>query len=160
MLLDVEPYLPGDGEREAARRLLTRVLDAHGRWIDLLVVDAEYAAGPWLNQILPHVWVLVRLKDRRYTIVQDVEGLWAVQPPTATWAREDGQPVQAWEAWEISSWEEVNVPLRVVRFREANPQGVVLDHIFATTSRGKWACSICGAAHMRGGRLRTPHFMR
>lgn len=133
MLLDVEPLMPGEGERDAARRLLTRVLDAHGRWIDLVVVDAEYAAGPWLNQLTPQVWVLVRLKDRRYAIVQDVEGLWAAQPPTATWVREDGKPVQAWEAWEIRSWEEVRVPLRVMRFREANPQGVVLDHIFATT---------------------------
>ena len=118
MLLDVEPLLPGDGEREAARRLLTRVLEAHGRWVDLLVVDAEYAAGAWLNRVIPRLWVLVRLKDRRYAIVQDVKGLWAGQPPVATWERDDGQPVQAWEAWEIRSWEEVSVPLRVVADRE------------------------------------------
>lgn len=133
MLLDVEPFLPGDGEREAARRLLTRVMEAHGRWVDLLVVDAEYAAGPWLNRVIPRLWVLVRLKDRRYNIVQDVEGLWVGQPPVATWVRDDGQPVEAWEAREITSWKEVDVPLRVVRFREASPDGVVRDHLFATT---------------------------
>jgi len=133
MLLDVEPQMPGEGERDAARRLLARVLEAHGRWVDLLVVDAEYAAAAWLNRVLPQVWVLVRLKDRRYTIVQDVEGLWGVRPPTAAWIRHDGEEVQAWEAWDITSWEEVEVPLRVVRFRERSPDGVVRDHLFATT---------------------------
>ncbi len=133
MLLDVEPQLPGEGERDAARRLLARVLAAHGRWIDLLVVDAEYAAGPWLNRVLPQVWVLVRLKDPRFAIVQDVEGLWAKRPPMATWRRDDGADVQAWEAQDITSWEEVSVPLRVVRFRERSPDGVVRDHLFATT---------------------------
>jgi len=51
----------------------------------------------------------------------------------ATWVRDDGQPVQAWGAREITSWEEVDGPLRVVRFREASPDGVVRDHLFATT---------------------------
>ncbi len=133
MLLDVEPILPGEGERDAGRRLLTRVLEAHGRWIDLVVADAEYAAADWINRVGARVWVLIRLKDRRFTVVQDAEGLLAGQPPLALWRREDGQEVQAWEIWDMTSWEGVERPLRVVRFREPSPDGVVREHLFATT---------------------------
>ena len=65
IVLDAEPLLPADkrdpkdkagdaheGESTAALRLLDRLHDTFGPWLDLFVVDALYASGPCMTRIV------------------------------------------------------------------------------------------------------------
>jgi hypothetical protein len=82
VLLDCEPRLPDENEVATAMRLLTRVLAAYPRALDLVLADAFYATAPFFNfPIDCGKQALVVLKDERRNLYQDVAGLFAhVQP--------------------------------------------------------------------------------
>ena len=52
--LDVELVRPGENETGAAKRLLTRVLLRYGRFFDVIVGDAIYLNGPFIDYCLDH----------------------------------------------------------------------------------------------------------
>jgi Transposase DDE domain len=87
---------------ETALRLLTRVLVAYPRAFDLVLADATYAEAPFFNFLLAHgKHALVVLKNDRRTLYQDVS-------LTCSW----------WDFLDLTSWPQVQVPVRVVRSLE------------------------------------------
>jgi hypothetical protein len=82
-LLEVEPIRPGEGEAEAALRLLGRIRRVYGaRFFDALTVDGWYVQGPFLKALdkLGWAWVVV-LKQERMEVFQEARALSAAQKP-------------------------------------------------------------------------------
>ena len=84
VLLDLEPIRPGEGEAEAALRLLGRIRRMYGpRFFDLVTVDSWYVQGPFLKALdkLGWAWVVV-LKQERMEVFQEARALSAGKEPT------------------------------------------------------------------------------
>jgi Transposase DDE domain len=82
-LLDLEPIRPGEGEAEAALRLLGRIRRSYGpRFFDAVTVDGWYVQGPFLKALdkLGWAWVVV-LKQERMEVFQEARALSAGQDP-------------------------------------------------------------------------------
>ncbi len=66
VLLDLEPIGPGQGEAEAALRLLGRIRRIYGpRFFDAVTIDSWYVQGPFLKALdkLGWAWVVVLKQD-------------------------------------------------------------------------------------------------
>jgi len=128
LLIDVEPYGPGDSEYAAAQRLLSRAMTHLGpRFADYLAVDGAFATAPFLHTAdAVGIPVIARLKDNLPDLMQQVERRFASRAPHARFrARKDVYEV--WEAenfapWESLQWEAV----RVLQYRQEKPNGMVI----------------------------------
>jgi hypothetical protein len=120
VILDVEPMRQGEEECAAALRLLGRMREEYGpRFFDLVVVDAWYANGPFLQAVVEMGWpVIAVLKQERYEIYQETLALTKGQPPTETVQR-DGRTVKIWDLAQMTFSESYTQPVRVVRVRES-----------------------------------------
>jgi hypothetical protein len=98
VILDVEPMRQGEDECAAALRLLERMREQYGpRFFDLVVVDAWYTNGPFLEAVVGMGWpVIAVLKQERYDIYQETLALTKSQPPTKTVER-DERKVAIWD---------------------------------------------------------------
>ncbi|MCL5096818.1 MAG: transposase [Candidatus Omnitrophica bacterium] len=84
LLLDLEPIRPGEGEAEAALRLLGRIRRLCGpRFFDAITVDGWYVQGPFLRAVdkLGWGWAVV-LKQERMEVFQEARALSAGRAPT------------------------------------------------------------------------------
>lgn len=113
VFLDAEPQRSGEDEVTTALRLLKRVLQACPRAFDLLLADGLYNQAPFLNYLIAHgKHALVVQKDDRRLIWQDVAGLMPLSSP------QEGtygiRSCQWWDLTDLTSWPDVNAPLRVV----------------------------------------------
>jgi hypothetical protein len=103
-LLDLEPIRPGEGEAEAALRLLGRLRRNYGpRFFDAITVDGWYVQGPFLKAVdqLGWGWVVV-LKQERMEVFQEARALSAGQAPTQEFY-DPGRKrqVKLWEVWDL-----------------------------------------------------------
>src|SRR5205807_1296701 len=117
LLLDHEPQRPGEEEVATALRLLARVIPAYPRAFDVVLADAAYAEAPFFNFLLAHgKHALVVLKDERRNLYQDAAGLMdqAVPLPGSYRSRQ----CSWWDFPDLTSWPQVQVPVRVVRSLE------------------------------------------
>jgi Transposase DDE domain len=104
-LLDLEPIRPGEGEAEAALRLLGRIRRSYGpRFFDAVTIDSWYVQGPFLKALdkLGWAWVVV-LKQERMEVFQEARALSAGQAP----AQEFDDPtrkrkVKLWEVRDLN----------------------------------------------------------
>jgi len=100
VLVDLEPIGPGEGEAEAALRLLGRIRRIYGpRFFDLVTVDSWYVQGPFLKALdkLGWAWVVV-LKQERMEVFQEARALSRGQEPTALFYDEvRRRDVKLWE---------------------------------------------------------------
>jgi hypothetical protein len=81
VLLDLEPIAPGEGEAQAALRLLGRIRRMYGpRFFDAITVDSWYVQGPFLRAVekLGWNWVVV-LKQERMEVFKEARALSARQ---------------------------------------------------------------------------------
>jgi hypothetical protein len=84
VLLDLEPIRPGEGEAEAALRLLGRIRRLYGvRFFDAVTMDSWYVQGPFLAAVekLGWAWVVV-LKQERMEVFQEARALSAARNPS------------------------------------------------------------------------------
>lgn len=120
-LLDLEPIRPGEGEAEAALRLLGRIRRVYGvRFFDAVTVDSWYVQGPFLKGVekLGWAWVVV-LKQERMEVLQEARALSAHQPPQ--WEFADPQrdrQVSLWEVRDLNFSPSYRRKVRVVHARE------------------------------------------
>jgi len=101
VLLDLEPIRPGEGEAEAALRLLGRIRRVYGvRFFDAVTVDSWYVQGPFLKAVdkLGWGWVVV-LKQERMEVLQEARALSAAQEPAQEF--DDEVRDRAVKLWEI-----------------------------------------------------------
>jgi hypothetical protein len=105
VLLDLEPIRPGEGEAEAALRLLGRIRRMYGpRFFDAVTVDSWYVQGPFLKALdkLGWAWVVV-LKQERMEVFQEAQALSAQQAPTQEFYDEVRQrEVKLWQVWDLN----------------------------------------------------------
>jgi len=102
VLLDVEPIRPGEGEAEAALRLLGRIRRVYGvRFFDAVTMDSWYVQGPFLKAVdkLGWAWVVV-LKQERMEVLQEARALSAAQEPAQEF--DDKVRDRAVKLWEIN----------------------------------------------------------
>jgi hypothetical protein len=104
-LLDVEPIRPGEGEAEAALRLLGRVRRVYGvRFFDAVTVDSWYVQGPFLKALDKLGWAwLVVLKQERMEVMQEARALSAGQRPTKEfYDKTRDREVKLWEIKDLN----------------------------------------------------------
>ncbi len=105
VLLDVEPIRPGEGEAEAALRLLGRMRRLYGpRFFDAVTIDSWYVQGPFLKAVdkLGWAWVVV-LKQERMEVFQEARALSAGKEPTEQFYDEVRQRhVELWGVKDLS----------------------------------------------------------
>lgn len=127
LLLDQEPQRAGDDEVQTALRLLARVLTRYPRAFDLVLADALYAVAPFFNFLLTHgKHALVVLKQERRDLYVDATALFAQQAPQLGSYR--GRQCEWWDVSDLTSWPQVQTPVRVIRSRETHPVRRQLDH--------------------------------
>jgi hypothetical protein len=115
--LDVELVRPGEGEIIAAKRLLERVLQRYGRFLDAVIGDALYFEAPFFNFCIDHgKHVVAVIKGDQRVLLQDAQGLFSQMKP-GLWD-EPRRLTQFWDAEGFSSAEGIKVPLRVLHVHE------------------------------------------
>jgi len=121
VLLDVEPLRPGEGEAEAALRLLGRIRRVYGvRFFDAVTIDSWYVQGPFLNAVekLGWAWVVV-LKQERMEVFQEARALSATQKPALEFYDETrDRQVRLWEVNDLDFSESYGRKVRVVHSQE------------------------------------------
>lgn len=120
-LLDLEPIRPGEGEAEAALRLLGRLRRLYGpRFFDAITVDAWYVQGPFLRAVekLGWDWVVV-LKQERMELFQEARKLSQGTPPGSAFQDERRKrQVELREVKDLHFSAEYPGKVRVVHSRE------------------------------------------
>lgn len=126
-----------EGESTAAKRLVPRLRDTYGRWLDSLVVDALYANGPFLTVAKQAGFgVIVMLRKETDEPLKDALALWQGQPADKVVEREH-ERTELWDCPGIETLSSYDGPIRVVR-------GVVTD-----TRNGAvhtWCLAVTGCA--------------
>jgi hypothetical protein len=122
VLVDLEPIRPGEGEAEAALRLLGRIRRVYGvRFFDAVTVDSWYVQGPFLKAVekLGWPWVVV-LKQERMEVFQEARALSAGQQPTLKFEdKTRNRQVRLWEVKDLDFSESYGRKVRVVHSEEA-----------------------------------------
>jgi len=125
-----------------ARRLLERVLARYPRAFQLLLADGLYAQAPFFNLLLAHgKHALVVLKDERRDLHQDACGLSAVTPSQEGKYR--SRHCQWWDVSDLTTWPQVNAPVRVIRSRETYPVcRPTMQEVESITTEWVWATTL------------------
>jgi hypothetical protein len=122
VLLDLEAIRPGEGEAEAALRLLGRIRRVYGaRFFDGVTVDSWYVQGPFLKAVekLGWAWVVV-LKQERMEVLQEARALSAGRPPALKFEDETRErQVKLWEIKDLDFSESYQRKVRVVHSEES-----------------------------------------
>ena len=115
--LDVELIAPGEGEIIAAKRLLERVLQRYGCFIDAVIGDALYFEAPFFNFCIEHkIHVVAVIKGDQRALLQDAKGLFSQIKP-GLW-EEPRRLTQFWDEEGFTSAEGIKMPLRVLHAYE------------------------------------------
>jgi hypothetical protein len=105
VLMDVEPLRPGEGEAEAALRLLGRIRRMYGpRFFDVVTIDSWYVQGPFLKALdkMGWAWIVV-LKQERMEVFQEARALSATAAPSLEFNDEVRQrDVHLWAVWDLN----------------------------------------------------------
>lgn len=120
-----------EGETAAAERLIRQTGERHRRVADVLTLDALYAKAPLIHVALDHhMHVVVRMKEERRRIMKDARGLFDSRPADVAWTEKDsaGNPVvvQTWDESDFTSWEQVRVPMRMMKMVRTVERSVVV----------------------------------
>ncbi len=117
ILLDAEPQRNGEEEVTTAMRLLERVLRTYPRAFTLVLADGLYAKAPFFNLLLAHrKHALVVLKDEQRNLYKDALGLFTITP--AQQGRYRSRRCLWWDLPDLTTWPQVNAPVRVIRSQE------------------------------------------
>jgi hypothetical protein len=110
--LDAEPIGAGETEVAAARRLIERLSEPYGRFFDVIVADALYMEGPFVNFCVGQGKdVIIVLKDNYPRLMEDAQGLFSQMEPQV-WHVHD-RTVRVWDLDGFTP-ETMEVPLRVL----------------------------------------------
>lgn len=122
LVIDYEPYNSktnidkDEGEINASKRLLTRVMKDQKSLIDVIVYDALVCNSVWINQCLDlKVDTIVGVKNNNNKSLRGVKKLVNKSKPREIWdAREDGSIIKVYEKYFYMKG--VDRPLRFIKF--------------------------------------------
>lgn len=120
-----------EGETVAASRLIRNSAKRHGVLADVLTLDALYAKASIIHEALDHnMHVVVRMKEERRLIMKDAKGLFDARPPDIAWLEKEKSgntvTVQAWDEDELTSWEQLRVPFRIIKMVRTTERSVIV----------------------------------
>lgn len=130
VVLDLEPLRPADlrrqagenvdrheGEQTAALRLIDRLHQEYGRFIDLFVLDALYANGPLMTRLTKHRYgAIITLKKETDEPLKDARVIMEGQPPSKVWQElHRNERIEAWDVDDIETLDTFKGKIRVVR---------------------------------------------
>ena len=153
--LDIEPILDGENEVAAAKRIVQRLCDNYTRFFDVVVADALYMEGPFVNFCVGRGKdVIIVLKNNYPSLIEDAQGLFSQIEPE-TW-QINGRTIQIWDADGFKT-DTVDVPLRVLHTIETYTEkveenGRIIER--EVTKSWWWATTIPSQ------RLRTRHLWK
>ena len=105
--------------------MVTRLCDNHTRFFDIIVTDALYMEGPFINFCVDKGKdVIVVLKNNYLSLIEDAKGLFSQMEPE-TW-QINGRTIQVWDADGFET-DTVDVPLRVLHAVETYTEKVEED---------------------------------
>ena len=123
--LDAEPIRPGENEVASAKRMIERLCNNYPRLFEVIVVDALYMEGPFINFCVEHGKdVIVVLKNNYPSLIEDAQGLFNQMDPDI-W-HINGKTIQVWEA-EGFKTDTIEAPLRVLHTIETTTEKVKKD---------------------------------
>lgn len=153
VVLDIEPIRSADvraeageahvegheGETTAAKRLVARVRTTYGRWIEVLVLDALYANGPFLTLAREHGFgVVVVLKKPTDEPFKEALALWnGKASERVIHDRDRAERIELWDCPQIETLETYKGDIRVVR---------AVVHKAGATEPNTWVFGVTGAA--------------
>jgi len=141
--LDAELVLAGEDEVSAAKRVVERLCDNYPRFFDVVVADALYMEGPFINFCIEKGKdVIIVLKDNYPSLLEDARGLVAQMEPEV-WQVQD-RTIQFWDIDGFTA-DTINVPLRVLHTVETYTEKVKKDNQIAerqVTKNWWWATTI------------------
>ena len=149
VVLDLEPALNAqsrrdlgedarhEGELTAAHRLINRLHENYGTFIDALVFDALYANGPVMTKLdeCGYGGFIVLKKDNNEPL-KDALALWAGQDPCARFYDEDKKEhVEFWDVDDIETLDTYKGKVRVIRAVINNHDGTCKTWCFAVVGK-------------------------
>jgi hypothetical protein len=121
VLLDLEPIRPGEGEAEAALRLLGRMRRVYGvRFFNAVTMDGWYVQGLFLKAVekLGWAWVVV-LKQERMEVLQEARALSATRKPDLEfYDKARDRQVKLWEVKDLDFSKSYGRKVQVVHSQE------------------------------------------
>jgi hypothetical protein len=130
--------VPGhEGEQTAAKRLVQRLRTTYGRWLDVLVVDALYANGPFLTIAKQCGYgVTVVLKKATDEPLKEALALWRNKPAQHVVRNDDKhERIELWDCRELETLSTYDGPVRVVRAIIRRPKGEPSTWCFGVTGK-------------------------
>jgi hypothetical protein len=163
VVLDIEPVLNADtrcdgedvrheGELTAAKRLIDRLHDSYGTFIDALVFDALYANGPIMTKLDEYGYggFIVLKKDNNEPL-KEALALWDRQAPSARFYDDvKKENVELWDVDEVETLETYNGKVRVIR--------AIVDK--KSGKRSTWCFGIVGLHARKTGRRAALNIIR
>jgi hypothetical protein len=126
ILLDAEPQRPGEDEIATALRLLERLLKNFPRAFDVVLGDALYTDPRLYNFLLDHGKdALTVLKNETRNLLVDARALFEIHTPQRF--AEGSTTREVWDLQGLTTWPQVQQPVRVVRSREITSSRRQLD---------------------------------
>jgi hypothetical protein len=155
LLLDVEPYGPGDSEYSAGQRLLQRAVKSVGaRFAHYVVVDGEFAKAPFVHAAGNlGLKVVARLKGNLPELFEAAQLRFVGLPPGQIF-RHGSDRVEIWDADDFDPWEKLRgQTVRVVYYRQHKPDGGGAEAHWLTdfSKRQAGSQAIFGMTKSRGG---------
>lgn len=123
--LDAEPIRPGENEVASAKRMIERLCNNYTRLFDVIVADALYMEGPFVNFCVEHGKdVIIVLKNNDPSLIEDARGLFSQTEPEI-W-HTNGRIIQVWDADGFKT-DTIDLPLRVLHAVETYTEKVEKD---------------------------------
>lgn len=130
VVLDIEPVLglearraagqseveTDEGEKTAARRLIRRLHDQYGTFIDIIVLDGLYPDGPTMTLLAKLDYgAVITLRKRTDEPLKEARCLMQDRKPDCNWRDEyRREQIEAWDIAELRTLETYDGPTRVV----------------------------------------------
>ena len=106
-----------EGEETAAIRLVRRLRETYGRWLDVIVADGLYANGPFLTELdkLGFGAVIVAKKEGDEPL-KEALNLWVGTPPAEVVEdREANERIEFWDCKDLETLDTFKGKIRVTR---------------------------------------------
>jgi hypothetical protein len=106
-----------EGELTAAKRLVRRLRETYGRWIDVIVADGLYANGPFLTLLKElHLGGVLVAKKEGDEPLKEALNLWAGKPPDQVVEDDEAnERIELWDCKGLETLDSYKGPIRVTR---------------------------------------------
>jgi SEC-C motif/Transposase DDE domain len=134
-------HLGHEGELTASHRLLRRLYQTYGSFLDVIVVDALYANGPWMTQLDAYGYGgVIVLKKENNEPFKEALALWQGKGPCEIYEDRDAhEHMEFWDAHDIETLDTYQGKVRAIR-------AVITPTDKPDSSSSTWCFALIGCA--------------